>query len=75
MKFEKVYQFVDSSTVLGYVQKEYGVFHPYEGFRIAEIHSSNTFVDDTLDGWAWTAGPDNPADWCTKPCQVSGRTI
>ena len=70
MKFEKTYQFVDSSTVLGYAQKEYGVFHPYEGIRIAEIQSSNTFVGDRLEGWAWVAGEENPADWCTKPRQV-----
>ena len=45
-------------------------FHPYEGIRIAEIQSSNTFVGNILDGWAWVAGADNPADWCTKPSQV-----
>ena len=36
-EFSKVYQLVDSSTVLGYVQKECGSFGPYEGVRIAEI--------------------------------------
>ena len=39
LKFEKVHQFVDSSTVLGYAQKEYGVFssvrrHSYCGDTI-----------------------------------------
>ena len=67
LKFEKVYQLVDSSTVLGYVNKECGVFHPYEGIRVAEIQSSNNFVDRKLEGWAWVAGELNPADWCTKP--------
>ena len=67
LKFRKVYQLVDSSTVLGYVHKECGVFHPYEGIRIAEIQSSNSFVDEKLDGWAWVSGDLNPADWCTKP--------
>ena len=66
-KFEKVYHLVDSSTVLGYVNKECGVFHPYEGIRIAEVQSSNTFVDGKLEGWAWVSGDLNPADWCTKP--------
>jgi len=31
MKFGKVYQIVDSSTVLGYIMKECGVFRPYKG--------------------------------------------
>ena len=70
LKFEKTYQFVDSSTVLGYVQKEYGKFRPYEGERIAEIQSSNMFQDGKLVGWAWVASEDNPADWCTKPRAV-----
>ena len=66
LRFGKVYQIVDSSTVLGYVQKECGVFRPYEGVRVAEIQSSNTFTDGTLEGWAWVAGTENPSDWCTK---------
>ena len=70
LKFSKVYQLVDSSTVLGYVQKECGSFKPYEGIRIAEIQSSNNFVAGTLVGWAWVSGSDNPADWCTKPRRV-----
>ena len=45
LKFSNVCQLVDSSTVLGYVQKECGTFKPYEGVRIAEIQSSNKFVD------------------------------
>ena len=45
LKFGQVYQLVDSSTVLGYVQKECGNFHPYEGIRIGEIQSSNVLVD------------------------------
>ena len=67
LKFEKVYQLVDSSTVLGYVHKECGIFHPYEGIRVAEIQSSNTFVEGKLENWAWVSGEQNPADWCTKP--------
>ena len=35
-EFEKVYHLVDSSTVLGYLNKNYGVFHPYVGIRVAE---------------------------------------
>ena len=70
LEFETVYQFVDSSTVLGYVQKEYGVFDPYEGIRIAEIQSTNVFVGEQLKGWGWVPGEHNPADWCTKPREV-----
>ena len=40
LEFEKVYHLVDSSTVMGYVNKECGVFHPYEGQRVAEIQLS-----------------------------------
>ena len=67
LKFGTVYQFVDSSTVLGYLHKECGVFKPYEGIRVSEIQSTNTFNEDRLKGWAWVAGKDNPADLCTKP--------
>ena len=70
MQFSKVYQLVDSSTVLGYVHKECGTFKPYEGVRVAEIQSSNQFCDGRLLGWAWVSGDDNPADWCTKPRPV-----
>jgi hypothetical protein len=68
LKFEKVYQIVDSSTVLGYIQKECGVFKPYEGIRVAEIQAS--LVDGILVILAWVAGTENPSDWCTKPRTV-----
>ena len=68
--FAKVYQLVDSSTVLGYLQKECGTFRPYEGVRVAEIQSTSDFVDGKLVGFAWVAGSDNPSDWCTKPRSV-----
>ena len=70
LEFEKVYQLVDSSTVLGYVQKECGNFRPFEGIRVAEIQTSNNLEDGRLVGWAWVAGDVNPADWCTKPRQT-----
>ena len=34
--FEKVYNLVDSSTVLGYLHKECGAFGPFKGVRVAE---------------------------------------
>ena len=49
LEFACVYQLVDSSTVLGYVQKECGVFKPYEGVRIAEIQSSNHRTNSRMD--------------------------
>ena len=61
---------VDSSTVLGYVHKECGIFKPYEGIRVSEIQSTNSYVEDKLVGWAWVSTTDNPADWCTKPRRV-----
>ena len=70
LKFSKIHQLVDSSTVLGYLQKECGHFKPYEGIRIAEIQSSNTLKDGKLKGWGWIAGDVNPADLCTKPRSV-----
>ena len=70
LKFSATYHLVDSSTILGYLQKECGNFRPYEGIRIAEIQSSNESKDGKLIGWAWVAGENNPADWCTKPRPV-----
>ena len=70
LKFKKVYHLVDSSTVLGYVQKESGHLRPCEGVRVAEIQSSCTVVDGRPAGVAWVSTDLNPADWCTKPRKV-----
>ena len=69
MKFE-VYHLLDSSAVLGYINKDCGKFKPYEGVRIAEIQSSNEISEGRLKGWAWVSGENNPSDWCTKPKTV-----
>ena len=58
-----IFQFVDSPTVLGYLQKESGNFMPYEGVRIAEIHSSSNVVDGKLANFAWVPTDNNPTDW------------
>ena len=42
MKFSKIYQLVDSSTVLGYIHKECGTFNPYEGIRVSEVQYDPT---------------------------------
>ena len=80
LNFSTVYQFVDSSTVLGYLHKESGVYKPFEGVRVSEVQSTNVFEDvlntttnkttTRLKNWAWVAGKDNPADMCTKPRPV-----
>ena len=75
LKFSKVYQLVDSSTVLGYAQKEYGAFKPYEGIRVAEIQSTNEFDGKRLKGFAWVASTNNPADWCTKPLRLEDLVL
>ena len=69
-EFAKVCVLVDSSTVLGYLQKECGVFRPFEGVRVAEFQSTSEYVDGKLANVAWVSGTDNLADWCTKPRTV-----
>ena len=70
LKFNNVIHLVDSSTILGYIQKECGSFQPYEGVRIAEIQASIKLSDDRNVSFAWVASQDNPSDWCTKPQHV-----
>lgn len=48
LKFSRTYQFVDSSTVLGYVHKECGTFKPFEGIRVSEVQSTNVFEEGKL---------------------------
>ena len=69
-EFEKMYHFVDSSTVLGYIQKENGVWEQFEAVRVAEIQSTNEFEGDKLKNFGWVAGVNNPSDWATKPRRV-----
>ena len=66
IKFAKVINLVDSSTVLGYLHKESSNFSQFEGIKIAEVQSTNEFKDGKLVAWAWSPGRENPADWCTK---------
>ena len=66
LKFGKVLNLVDSSTVLGYLHKESSNFKQFEGIKIAEIQSTNEFKDGKLVAWGWVPGSENPADWCTK---------
>ena len=68
LRFAKVVNLVDSSTVLGYLHQESGNFGRFEGIKIAEVQSTNEFQDGKLVAYGWIPGSDNPADWCTKPC-------
>ena len=67
--YPQTHESVDSSTVLGYMHKECGVYQRFESVRVAEIHSSNNFVDGK--NFLWVAGVHNPADWATKPRQYT----
>ena len=67
IKFGRVINLVDSSTVLGYLHKESSLYAQFEGIKIAEVQSSNEFKDGKLVNWGWVPGCHNPADWCTKP--------
>ena len=75
LKFSKTYQLVDSSTVLGYVHKECGILKPYEGIRVSEIQSTNSYKEGKLVGFAWVSGKNNPSDWCTKPRPVKDLAL
>ena len=70
LEFSQEVQLVDSSTALGYVNKDSGSLGLYEAIRVAEVQMSNNFVDGRLENFAWVAGEKNPADWCTKPRSV-----
>ena len=48
LKFAKVVNLVDSSTVLGYLHKESSNFGQFEGIKIAVVQSTNEFQDDKL---------------------------
>ena len=66
--FEKAWNLIDSSTVLGYLTRQDRDFKPYEGVRVSEIQvESGEGKDGELQGWAWVAGEKNPADLCTRP--------
>ena len=64
LPFEKVYQLVDSETVLGMIHKMSTRFHVYEGVRIGEIQAA---TDDDVSCWGWVPGHENIADWATQP--------
>ena len=52
LEFAKTYQLVDSSTVLGYVHKQCGVFNPYEGLK-SSLHQTCSLMDTYRVGRGW----------------------
>ena len=67
LKIGEVKHFVDSSTVLGYINKDLRQFQVYEGVRVAEIQSEGEFEGGRLKGWGWVPGQENQSYWVTKP--------
>ena len=61
--FEKVYQLIDSETVLHMINKRSTRFKLYEGVRIGEIQSA---TNGDLTSWYWIPGESNTADWLTR---------
>ena len=61
--FERVYQLVDSETVLCSINKKSTRFKLFEGVRIAEIQSA---TDGNMEDWYWVSGTSNTADWLTR---------
>ena len=61
--FERVYQLVNSETVLCSISKKSTRFKLFEGVRIAEIQST---TDGNMEDWYWVSGTSNTADWLTR---------
>ena len=61
--FSKVYQLVDSETVLKMMNKKSTRFKLYEGVRIGELQ---TATDGDMSSWFWVKGGENTADWLTR---------
>lgn len=61
--FSRVYQLVDSETVLKMMNKKSTRFKLYEGVRIGELQ---TATDGDMSSWFWVKGEENTADWLTR---------
>ena len=70
MDSSNVYNLVDSSTVLGYLQKQNAKLKPFKGVQVSEIQTAGTFKEVILFRWACFEGENNPADLVTKPRPV-----
>ena len=62
-KFERVFQIVDSETVLNMINKTSTRFKVYEGVRLGEIQAA---TDGDMSCWVWMSGKNNTADWLTR---------
>lgn len=61
--FSKIYQLVDSETVLKMMNKTSTRFKLYEGVRIGELQ---TATGGDMSCWYWVKGEKNTADWLTR---------
>ena len=61
--FSKIWQLVDSKTVLGMLHKLSTRFKVYEGVRVGEIQSA---TNGDMSCWGWVPGRLNIADWATR---------
>ena len=60
-QFSDILHIVDSEIVKAMVCKESYGFNTFAANRIGEIQESTD-----MEEWAWLAGKDNIADWCTR---------
>ena len=61
--FSKIWQLVDSKTVLGMLHKLSTRFKVYEGVRVGEIQSA---TNGDMSCWGWVPVRLNIADWATR---------
>ncbi len=68
LEMEGVRFFMDSSAVLGMINKDSGTFLEFVGTRVSEIRTKSK-VDTE---WFWIPGELNPADMGTRPTMTPG---
>ena len=61
--FGRIFQLVDSETVLAQIHKLSTRFHVYEGVRIGEIQAA---TDGNVREWGWIPSDKNIADWVSR---------
>ena len=62
-EFDKVYQLVDSETILCMINKVSTRFRLFEGVRVGEIQAA---TGGDMSSWHWVKGTLNTADWLTR---------
>ena len=66
--FERIFQLVDSETVLAQIHNLSTRFHVYEGVRIGEIQAA---TGGDVSCWGWISGDKNIADLVTRGRPIS----